>query len=53
MAEVTVNGRAVPVDDTDKKLITFLREDLRLISVKEGCSEGACGTCTVRWTAKR
>ena len=33
--------------DQDKRLIDFLREDLRLTSVKEGCSEGACGTCTI------
>ena len=25
----------------------FLRDDLRLTSVKDGCSEGACGTCTI------
>ena len=25
----------------------FLRDDLRLTSVKDGCSQGACGTCTV------
>jgi len=25
----------------------FLRDDLRLTSVKEGCGEGACGTCMV------
>ena len=40
---------------TDKniKLMDFLREDLRLTSVKNGCGEGACGTCTIWWTAKR
>lgn len=31
----------------DKRLLDFLRDDLRLRSVKDGCSEGACGTCTV------
>ena len=31
----------------DKRLLDFLRNDLRLCSVKDGCSEGACGTCTV------
>lgn len=41
-----VNGNAVQTDE-DKKLITYLREDLNLVSVKNGCSEGACGTCMV------
>ena len=27
--------------------IRFLRDELRLTSVKDGCSEGACGTCHV------
>lgn len=31
----------------DKKLIRYLRDDLHLHSVKDGCSEGACGTCTI------
>ena len=46
MAIFTVNGQTV-VCPENKKLIRFLRDDLRLISVKNGCSEGACGTCTV------
>lgn len=41
-----VNGNKIEMDE-DKKLITFLREDLNLVSVKNGCSEGACGTCMV------
>ncbi|MCI5865305.1 MAG: selenium-dependent xanthine dehydrogenase [Cloacibacillus porcorum] len=31
----------------DKPLLRFLRDDLGLRSVKDGCSEGACGTCTI------
>ena len=47
MASFIVNGKAVSFNDDRKKLIHFLRDDLRLISVKNGCGEGACGTCTV------
>ena len=46
MAAFTVNGRPVTVEN-NRKLIRFLRDDLGLTSVKDGCSEGACGTCTV------
>ena len=46
MATFTVNGRTVTVDK-NMKLIRFLRDMLHLTSVKDGCSEGACGTCTV------
>ena len=42
----TVNGQRCDVDG-GKKLLRYLRDDLGLISVKDGCSEGACGTCTV------
>ncbi len=46
MATFTVNGRTVTTEK-NQKLIRFLRDELRLTSVKDGCSEGACGTCTI------
>ena len=46
MATFTVNGKTVSTEK-NQKLIRFLRDELRLTSVKDGCSEGACGTCTV------
>ena len=46
MATFTVNGKTVTVDRKEK-LLRYLRDELRLTSVKDGCSEGACGTCTV------
>lgn len=41
-----INGQEIEAD-ADRKLMDVLRNDLRLKSVKDGCSEGACGTCTV------
>ncbi|WP_195268783.1 selenium-dependent xanthine dehydrogenase [Eubacterium sp. 1001713B170207_170306_E7] len=46
MYTIKVNG-AIHELKEDKKLMRFLRDDLRLTSVKDGCSEGACGTCTI------
>ncbi len=46
MFEFTVNGQTVATDQ-NQKLIVYLRETLGLTSVKNGCSEGACGTCMV------
>ena len=46
MAEFLVNGTPV-VAEKNQKLLRFLRDELRLTSVKDGCSEGACGTCHV------
>ena len=46
MATFTVNGRTVTVEK-NQKLLRYLRDELHLTSVKDGCSEGACGTCHV------
>ena len=42
----TVNG-VLRTAEEDKPLLRYLRDDLHLYSVKDGCSEGACGTCTI------
>ena len=44
--QFTVNGQ-VCITAENKPLLRYLRDDLHLYSVKDGCSEGACGTCTV------
>ena len=47
--DFTLNGRAVSVDvRPGASLLDALREDLGVISVKDGCApEGSCGACTV------
>lgn len=42
----SVNG-VMHSTSEDKPLLRYLRDDLHLHSVKDGCSEGACGTCTI------
>lgn len=46
MYQFTVNGKVCETQK-DIRLIDYLRDELRLTSVKEGCSEGVCGSCTV------
>ncbi len=46
MARFFVNNNLVEVPE-NQKLMRYLRDTLHITSVKDGCSEGACGTCTV------
>ena len=46
MATFIVNGKQYSTDK-ETRLLNYLRDELRLTSVKNGCSEGACGSCTV------
>ncbi|NFE94271.1 selenium-dependent xanthine dehydrogenase [Clostridium botulinum] len=46
MFKFILNGQEKSVDE-NKKLLKYLRDDCNITSVKNGCSEGACGTCMV------
>ena len=46
MFTLPINGQEYTTDQ-DMNLLGFLRDELRLTSVKDGCSEGACGACMV------
>ena len=41
-----VNGSPVEAA-SNQTLLRFLRDELHLTGAKDGCSEGACGACTV------
>ncbi len=48
LLSMTVNGEKADLAvEPHATLVEVLREDLGLLGVKEGCSEGACGACTV------
>ena len=45
---LTVNGKSYQLlVHPDQNLIGVLRDDLGLTGTKQGCDDGACGTCTV------
>ena len=46
MYSFTVNGKLIQTEK-DVSLLRFMRDDLKLKSIKDGCSQGACGTCTI------
>ncbi|MCF0237064.1 MAG: (2Fe-2S)-binding protein [Sphaerochaetaceae bacterium] len=49
----TLNGKAVTIEtDPLKRLIDVLRTDCGLTGVKEGCSEGECGACSILLNGK-
>jgi len=46
--ELMVDGRAVVVGNSGASLLEVLRDQLGIVSVKDGCSpQGQCGCCTV------
>ncbi len=46
--EFIVNGESYERDaDGDTRLLDYLRQELGLTGVKEGCGVGECGACTV------
>jgi len=48
IVSLTVNGEEYDAVITpNRTLLEVLRDDLHLTGTKEGCGEGACGTCTV------
>lgn len=46
MSTFFLNGEEITVTK-NQKLLRFLRDELHITSAKDGCSEGACGACTV------
>ena len=48
-----LNGRGVSITtDPLRRLIDVLREDFDLKGVKEGCSEGECGACSILFNGR-
>ncbi len=43
-----LNGKQFERDvDPSRRALDFLRDEMKTKSVKEGCSEGECGACTI------
>src|SRR5258706_12421362 len=48
VTEIHVNGSPRRIDaDSDRMLLSVLRDDLDLTGAKFGCGEGQCAACTV------
>ena len=50
----TLNGKPVAAKvDPKRTLLRYLREDLRMVGTKDGCTSGDCGSCAVLVDGKR
>ena len=48
VTQLSVNGARRSIDaDSERSLLSVLRDDLELTGAKYGCGEGQCGACTV------
>ena len=48
-----LNGKYIEQDvEPCETMLDILRDEARLTSVKKGCDEGACGTCTILLNGK-
>ena len=48
VTEILVNGNKRTIDaDSERPLLSVLRDDLQLTGTKYGCGEGQCGACMV------
>ncbi|CAN5736802.1 hypothetical protein BH10CHL1_BH10CHL1_14220 [soil metagenome] len=46
--ELRINGDAYPVDvDSERSLLSVLRDETELTGTKYGCGQGKCGACTL------
>ncbi len=54
MIKFSINGKNIEYSgNPEQKLLSFLRKDIKLTAVKDGCSgQGACGACTVEINGK-
>ncbi|OLN32694.1 selenium-dependent xanthine dehydrogenase [Desulfosporosinus metallidurans] len=52
MFNLEINGTVHAVQD-DMNLLDYLRDQLHITSLKNGCGEGACGTCSVLVDGKK
>ena len=51
--EFKLNGKIIQEEtEPNETLLDFLRERLNVTSVKKGCDQGECGTCTVLLNGK-
>jgi aerobic-type carbon monoxide dehydrogenase small subunit (CoxS/CutS family) len=48
LTQLHVNGKTVEIDaESERTLLSVLRDDLDLTGTKYGCGEAQCGACTV------